>query len=582
MMDLFDKDALQKYMGGPLKNPLIFNVAYQASGFPRINRLYKKYLVNQTGLNFIDASFETLNIKYVCPENDLKHIPKTGPFIVISNHPYGFLDGLILIRIFAERFEGFKVLANYFLRLFSPIADYFIEVDPFTLGKQPNKKGIKGALQHLQDGHPLGIFPSGDITTRSRKRKFVSSKEWNISSVKFIEKAGVPVIPVYFSGKNSRLYNISERINPILRTISLPGEFLRKRDEEVFFRIGMPLKPEDYIKQDSFATRDFLHSTVNALKYSSSEDKKILKLNLKFRVKKPEQIIEPVDRDVLEKEIAALPAEHKLMSRNEFDVFYASKELIPNVLTEIGRLREITFREVGEGTNRSYDLDDYDTYYDQLFVWNRVEKELLGGYRLGRGSHIMDRFGKKGFYITSLFDVDDELIPVFKQTIEMGRSFVVSKYQKKPLSLFLLWNGILKFVLRHNTHRYLMGPVSISNDFSRFSKELIMSFIRKYYFNTELATYIHPKMEFKVSGFREHEVESILASHKDDLKKLDNYISALEIQGMRIPVLIKKYLSQNARVVGFNVDPDFNYSLDGLMILDINDLPPESLETFNA
>ncbi|MFB6340443.1 lysophospholipid acyltransferase family protein [Saccharicrinis sp. FJH62] len=581
-MNLIDKDALQKYMGGPLKNPLIFNIAYQASGFSKINRIYKKYMVNQTGLNFIDASFETLNIKYVCPENDLKHIPKTGPFIVISNHPYGFLDGLILIRIFAERFEGFKVLANYFLRLFSPIADYFIEVDPFTLGTHTNKKGVKGALQHLEDGHPIGIFPSGDITTRSRKRKFVSSTEWNLASIKLIEKAGVPVIPVYFSGKNSRLYKITERINPILRSISLPREFLRKKDEEVFFRIGMPIKPDDYVKSDTPATRDFLHSTVNALKYSSPEDKRILKLNLKFRVKKPEPIILPVDPEVLEKEIFALPAEHKLMSRNEFDVYYASKDLIPNILREIGRLREITFREVGEGTNRSFDLDDYDTYYDQLFVWNRVEKELLGGYRLGRGDIIIEKYGKKGFYITSLFDVDDEMIPVFSQTIEMGRSFVVSKYQKKPLSLFLLWNGILKFVLKHNTHRYLMGPVSISNDFSQFSKELIMSFIRKYYFNTELAAYIHPKMEFKVSGFREHEVESILDQHKDDLKKLDNYISTLEIQGMRIPVLIKKYLSQNARVVGFNVDPDFNYSLDGLMILDINELPPESLEIFNS
>ena len=581
-MDLIDKDALQKYIGGPLKNPLIFNVAYQASGFPKINRIYKKYLVNQTGLNFIDASFETLNIKYVCPENDLKHIPKSGPFIAISNHPYGFLDGLILIRIFAERFEGFKVLANYFLRLFSPITDYFIEVDPFTLGSEPNKKGVKGALQHLADGQPLGIFPSGDITTKSRKRRFVSSREWNLSTIKLIEKAGVPVVPVYFSGKNSRLYKLTERINPILRTISLPREFLRKKDEEVFFRIGMPLKPEDYIKDNIQATRDFLHSSVNALKYSSPEDKKILRLNLKFRVKKPEPIIDPVDPELLEREIDALPAEHRLMSRNEFEVYYASKKLVPNVLTEIGRLREITFREVGEGTNRSLDLDDYDEYYDQLFVWNRKEKELLGGYRLGRGNMIMERFGKKGFYITSLFDVDDEMIPVFTRTIEMGRSFVVSKYQKKPLSLFLLWNGILKFVIKHDTHGYLMGPVSISNDFSRFSKELIMSFIRKYYYNTELAAHVHPKMEFKVSGFREHEVESILASQKDDLKKLDNYISTLEIQGMRIPVLIKKYLSQNAKVVGFNVDPDFNYSLDGLMILDINELPAESLEIFNS
>ena len=194
----------------------------------------------------------------------------------------------------------------------------------------------------------------------------------------------------------------------------------------------------------------------------------------------------------------------------------------------------------------------------------------------------MNRDGKKGFYVPSLFEMDNEMNPILEKTIEMGRSFVVQKYQKKPYSLFLLWNGIVKFILTHPSHRYLMGPVSISNDFSRFSKELIMSFIRQNHFNEELARYIHPKMEFKVKGFNEKHVKQILEMNKNDLKKLDNYISTLEIRGMRIPVLVKKYLSQNAKVVGFNVDPDFNYCLDGLMILDMNDLPKETLDLYGS
>lgn len=581
-MDLIEKDELQLYLNGPLKHPFIFNVAFQASGFPKINRLYRKYLVNQTGLNFIDASFDTLNISYSCPENDLKRIPQKGPFIVISNHPYGFLDGLIMIRIFGERFEHFKVLANYFLRLFSPISDYFIEVDPFTSDTINAKKGVKGALEHVNEGYPLGIFPSGEVSSRYKRRQLMVEKEWRLDAVKLIEKAGVPVVPVYFSGKNSRLFQISSRINPILRTVSLPREFLRKKDENVFFRIGSVVKPEDYIKEDTVLTRDCLRSYINALKYSSVDYKKHINLNLKFRIKKPEEIIEPVPVERIEAEIAALPKENRLLSRNEFEVFFASKHQIPNVLLEIGRLREITFRLVGEGTNRAYDLDSYDDYYDQMFVWDNVNKQLLGGYRLGRGENIMKTHGKRGFYVNSLFNMDDEMEPVLSRTIEMGRSFVVPEYQKKPLSLFLLWNGILKFVLNNCQHKYLMGPVSISNDFSRFSKELIMSFIRKHHFNSELASYIHPKKEFKVSGFREKEVDEILNYHKNDLKKLDNYISTLEIHGMRIPVLVKKYLGQNAKVIGFNVDPDFNYSLDGLMILDMDELPEQSYEMFNT
>jgi putative hemolysin len=579
---IIDKDSLQQYLKGPLKNPLIFKVAYTASGFAKIDRLYKKYLINQTGLNFIDASFETLNIRYLCPENDMKHIPDKGPFIVVSNHPYGFLDGLIMIRVFGERFGDFKVLANYFLKLFSPISDYFIEVDPFVSGSVQNLKGIKGALSHLQDGNPLGIFPSGEVSTYYKRKTVVEDKEWALPAIKLIEKAGVPVVPVYFSGQNSRLFHLKGRINPYLRTISLPREFLKKKDEEVFFRIGSPINPEDYLKETTQATSDCLRSHVKALKHASKEERKVLRLNLKFKVKKPEPVIDAVSPDDMEREIAGLPEDNKLMSRNMFDVYYANKQQIPKVLNEIGRLREITFREVGEGTNRSVDLDRFDEYYDQLFVWNREDREILGGYRLGRGAYILKTYGKKGFYITSLFDVDDEMIPILGKTIELGRSFIVAKYQRKPHSLFLLWNGVLKFTLKHNEHTCLMGPVSISNDFSRFSKELIMSFIRKYYFNEALGRYIHPKKAFKVSGFREKDVESVLDFHKNDLKKLDNYISSLDVHGMRIPVLIKKYLGQNARVIGFNVDPDFNYSLDGLMLLNIEDLPEGSMEMFNS
>ena len=581
-MTLVDKSALKNYLKGPLHNFFVFRIAYGASGFAKINRIFKRHNSEKTGLDFIDGSFETLNIKYVCPEQDLNRIPKEGPFIVISNHPYGFLDGLILIRVFGEKFKDFKVLANYFLKLFSPIAHYFIEVDPFLSPSRNNTKGVRETLKHLKDGNPIGIFPSGEVSTYYKGAKYIEDKEWGISTIRLIEKANVPVVPVYFSGQNSRIFHLLGRINPYLRTLSLPREFLKKKDAEVFFRIGTPIKPADYIKSTSEETCSYLRSNVNALRHSSEEEKKVLRLNLRFKIKRPVAIIDPVSPEILEKELTTLDKSQLLLSRNEYDVYYAGKSQITNIIKEIGRLREVTFREVGEGTNKELDLDLYDEYYDQLFVWNREEKEILGGYRLGRGDKIITQRGKKGFYITSLFDLSDEMIPILQKTIEMGRSFVVSKYQRKPFSLFLLWNGIIKYLLMHNKHSYLMGPVSISNDFSRFSKELIMSFIRKYYFNTELAAFVKPRKEFKVKGFREKDVESILDFYKDDLKRLDAYISSLELHGLHIPVLVKKYLSQNAKVIGFNVDPDFNYCLDGLMILDINDLPKESLVKFNA
>ena len=378
-MELIEKNKVREMLPGVLKNPFIFNIAFRASGFNKINSLYKNHFIGQRGTDFIDNSFEKMDIKYVCPDNDLKNIPSTGPFIVISNHPYGFLDGLIMIRIFSERFPGFKILSNYILTLFNPIKDYFIEVDPFSAGQPQNVRGLKHALDHLKSGNPLGIFPAGEVATYYGKKTYVDDKEWGTGSIRLIEKAGVPVIPMYFHGQNSRFFHFKGKINPFLRTISLPSEFLKKKGEEVFFRIGAPIKPEEYLKETTEETKLCLRTYVNALKLATKEEKNILRLNLKFRVRKPEPIIDAIETSLLEKEISALPPHQKLLTKSEFDVYFATKEQIPNLLTEIGRLREITFRQVGEGSNHSFDLDKYDEYYEQLFVWNREEKEIMGG-----------------------------------------------------------------------------------------------------------------------------------------------------------------------------------------------------------
>ncbi len=578
---LISKNDLKQIAGSTIKNDFVFNIAYYASGFPQINRFYSKHLTAFRGIDFIDASLANLNIRYECPENDLKHLPKSGPFIVVSNHPFGFLDGLIMIRIFGEKFPEFRVLANYFLRLFEPVSDSFIDVSPFGNAVNQNIAGIKKALKHLQDGHPLGIFPSGEVATFHGNK--LVDKEWEISAVKLIEKAGVPVIPVYFEGTNSPLFHSLGRINPYLRTISLPNEFLRKKNQKVFFRIGQPIHPEVYTKETTSETRSFLRSHVEAYMHNDKqkEHKNVFNWKLKIKLHRPEKIVAAESVSKLEKEILALPESQKLLTYNEYDVYFSSAFQTPAVLREIGRLREMTFRQVGEGTNRSIDLDHFDTYYEHLFVWNRNEREILGAYRLGRGEIIVPKAKCKGFYVNTLFELDDKLLPILERTIEMGRSFVVDKYQRKPYSLFLLWNGIMRFIKLYPNHQYLMGPVSISNNFSEFSKELIMAYIRKKHYNSEIAKYVYPKMEFKIAGWREADVENILETNKNDIKKLDNYIANYEKTGLRIPVLVKKYLSQNAKIVAFNVDPEFNFSLDGLMILDLLDLPKETIEVYS-
>lgn len=260
-------------------------------------------------------------------------------------------------------------------------------------------------------------------------------------------------------------------------------------------------------------------------------------------------------------------------------MFCAPAEAIPHVLKEIGRLREITFREVGEGTNRSLDLDEYDLYYDQLFIWDNQESRVVGGYRFAPGRKVLEQFGIKGFYVNSLFRISDKARSFLSKSVELGRSFVVKDYQTKPLSLFFLWKGIVHYMLKHEGYQYMFGTVSISNNFSDFSKELIMEFISINFSEKTYANLFTPRTPFKGKALSNAEREMILDVTGPDMSKLDRLIQDIE-PNYRIPVLIRKYLQYNARVMAFNVDPDFNDCLDGLILLDMHQVPLDILKFY--
>lgn len=265
------------------------------------------------------------------------------------------------------------------------------------------------------------------------------------------------------------------------------------------------------------------------------------------------------------------------MEQGDFAVYIAHSSQIKDVLNEIGRLREITFREVGEGSNQSMDTDEYDLYYRHMFIWDKVNNQIAGAYRIGRGDEVMNEHGRKGFYTHSLFKYKDEFVPILRQTVELGRSFVSKAYQTKPLPLFLLWRGILHFLLQNDQYRYIIGPVTISNSYSGISKWLIIEFIKRNYYNKELAQYVDPRTEFEVKN-RDRDEKLLDAINFTDLKALDKLISEIEPSENKVPVLLKKYLKQNAKIIAFNIDPKFNDALDGLMILDMNDLPQGTID----
>lgn len=547
------------------------------------NKLYKDAYSDQP-LEFIDKVLEILQIEVKFNTEALEKLPLDTAFMTISNHPYGGIDGIILLKIFRAKYPNFKLLANFLLQKIDPLKDCFIEVNPFEELKdeQSNLSGVRKAIGHKLANHPLGIFPAGEVSTyKSRK---IQDKAWEKNSLKFIKSLKVPIVPVYFKGSNSNLFHLLGIVAPKIRTAKLPSELLNKKNKTIEVRIGSPISVKEQASfEDINQYGRFLRIKTYSLG-SSLEVKRFFNYSLK-RKQKQEAVIPPIEECLIEGELNSLTKEQHLFDSSSFSVFCTPAKLIPNTIREIGRLREITYREVGEGTNKEIDTDEFDLYYHHLIIWDRSAKRVVGGYRLGRGEDIMSRYGKKGFYINELFRFSPEFYPTLHQSIDLGRSYIIADYQKKPLPLFLLWKGIFFFILKNENYRYLTGPVSISNEFSSFSKSLIIKFLKKNYYNTQLAKWVKPRNEFKVK-IDQKELEEVMELTADDLQKLDQFIEDIEPRHLKIPVLFKKYLKQNAKVLGFNVDPKFSDALDGLMLLDIykvpNDMVRGLLKEFNA
>lgn len=545
----------------------------------KLNRIYDHHK-NKGEAEFLSSVLIDLKVRFEVPEEDIKRIPKDGAFITISNHPLGGIDGILLLKLLTEKRSDFKIIANFLLHRIGPLKNYVMPVNPFENRKDARSSvgGIKSALLHLQKGYPLGIFPAGEVSTFKDGRLIVD-KPWEKGAVKLIQKAKVPVIPIYFHAKNSRLFYFLARFSDTLRSAKLPSELLLQKGKIIKVRIGKPISVQDQEQfKDSDEFCDFIRRKTYMLANPFQVNSRLIKTpNLKIP-KHPKDIVLPVPLEKLESEIELLRTnDSRLLETKNYEVFLAEPNKIPNILKEIGRLREITFREVGEGTNDEIDLDVYDNYYQHMFLWDNQEKLVVGAYRMGLGSYIFKKYGVNGFYISTLFRLEPELYTMMEKTIEMGRAFIVKSYQQRPMPLFLLWKGIVHVTLRYPEHKFLMGGVSISNQFSNFSKSLMIEFMKSHYYDPYLAQYIHPKKEYKVK-LKDADKDFVFDASEADMSKFDKIIDELEPGTLRMPVLLKKYVKQNARLLAFNVDPKFNNAVDGLMYIKIADLPESTVK----
>lgn len=582
--NVINKSDIQKLLGmNGFFGRFLAGAVMKLLELDKVNDVNRK-LSAYKGHDFSEQVLKELDIKYDIKVDQLDYIPVEGPFITISNHHFGSVDGLLLSTIVGHARPDFRILTNFLLSKIPSLAGIFMPVNPFTDGASSRKSftGLKMAIQHVREGGGLGLFPAGEVATVQKWSKKTSLKlaavediPWPDNMIRLIRNAGVPVVPVYFDGRNSKMFHILGRIHPRLRTMRLVHELFNKKHSTVSVRIGKPITPSEIA---GFTTIDELRNYLRSRVYvMQSEFIRQYKKPAKPIAESGEQIALPQDKRLIFKELKAIEKK-RLYSCLKYECYLADYSDIPNTMLEIGRLREETFRAVGEGSNKSRDLDEFDKYYKHLILWDTEERRIVGAYRLGIGSEIWSEYGMQGFYTSTLFDYQEGAPEVLPQTMELGRSFVVPHYQKEPLSLLMLFKGLMYSVLKYPEIKYFLGPVSISNEIPRIYKSLMIYYL----YNAKACTY--PKKiavqtcPFKTE-FNNIRPEHLLSSKMDSVDKFDRFILNLSDGQWRMPPLVKKYFKCGAQLICYNVDPLFNYSLDGLILLSIEGFPKDELLT---
>ena len=285
-----------------------------------------------------------------------------------------------------------------------------------------------------------------------------------------------------------------------------------------------------------------------------------------------------IPRALLKAEIECLPVEQRLVASGNFTVQYARAAQIPWCLQEIGRLRELTFRAAGEGTNKASDIDLFDAYYLHLFIWDAQAEMIVGAYRMGLVGDILARYGRRGLYTQSLFKYGPRLLQILNPAIELGRSFVRAEYQRSFSPLMLLWRGIGRFILRSPQYAVLFGPVSISNSYATLSRQLMVEFLCANNVEADLARHVKPRRPFH--SRRSAAWDEVEFAGVKDIEDLSRVIARIEHDNKGVPILLKQYLKLGGRVLGFNADDRFSDALDGLILVDLRASDPRLLARY--
>ncbi|MBV8073252.1 MAG: lysophospholipid acyltransferase family protein [Acidobacteriaceae bacterium] len=527
-----------------------------------------------TAARFAEQLLQNLNIRYQISDADLQRIPANGSALIVANHPFGFLEGLLLLTLLERVRADYRIVANGLLSSVEALRSRLIFVNPFqeNASAQENGRGLRASLEWLQAGGMLVMFPAGEVAHLNWRERAVADPKWNTAPVRLARRAGCVTLPLFFEGTNSLRFQMIGTIHPRLRTLNLARELINKSKQTIQVRIGSAIAPgvlRGYA--DVEAATEYLRARTYLLLNRTAEGG-----TPEFGGKTRARLIPPVASRLMAAEAASLPPERTLAATSDFTVYVASAHEIPNVLREIGRCREMTYREIGEGTGNSFDLDEFDDYYQHIFLWAPKDGRVAGAYRVAATPNVLESRGIKGLYTSTLFHYDPAFFARIGPALELGRSFICRDYQKHYAPLLLLWKGIAEWVRMRPECAVLFGAVSISSEYQSLSQTLIVNFLNGHLTN-EMSDLVRARRGYRRPAMLPKHLKQ-LSRLLPTIEELSSSIQDLEGDGKGVPVLIRQYLKLGGQFLGFNVDPHFSNALDALILADLRTATKPMLE----